>query len=215
MRGRGEYVEALAELRAGHELGSKQPGWRYPSSEWVRECERLVALDARLPAILKGDDKPKDAAEGVDLAICAYLTQQFGLSARLYTESFRSESKLAEDTRAGHRYNAVCAAALAGAGKANDKPPLAEKDKAYWRKQALDWLKADLASWTRQAETGKPEAKALVSQILQHWKADADLAGIRDEAAVKALPEEERKACRELWAEVDALLAKARAGTAP
>jgi hypothetical protein len=54
-----------------------------------------------------------------------------------------------------------------------------------------------------------------VSQTLRHWKVDSDLAGIRDETALKALSEDEQKACRALWAEVDALLAKVRAGTAP
>ena len=66
----------------------------------------------------------------------------------------------------------------------------------------------------RQAETGKPEANALVTQQFQHWRVDTDLAGIRDEAAIKALPDDEQKACRALWAEVEAVLAKARAGTA-
>jgi hypothetical protein len=75
-------------------------------------------------------------------------------------------------------------------------------------------LKAELAHWTKQAETGKPEAKALVWQELQHWKADTDLAGIRDETALKSLPDEDQRDCRALWAGVDELLAKARAGTA-
>jgi hypothetical protein len=51
-----------------------------------------------------------------------------------------------------------------------------------------------------------------VGQKLQHWKADFDLASIRDDTALEALPEDERKACRALWAEVDELLAKARDG---
>jgi hypothetical protein len=36
------------------------------------------------------------------------------------------------------------------------------------------------------------------------------LAGLRDEAALAKLPEDEQEACRALWAEVDALLTKAR-----
>jgi hypothetical protein len=91
---------------------------------------------------------------------------------------------------------------------------LNEPEKARWRARAIDWLKADLAFWTKQAQTGKPEVKSRVGQSLQRWKADTDLAGIRDETAIKALPDDEQKACRALWAEVDALLAKARAGTA-
>jgi hypothetical protein len=181
----------------------------------VRQAERLVALEPRLPAVLRGDDKPKDAAEGIEFADMAYKTKQFGPSARLYAESLRADPKLEEDLNAAHRYNAACAAALAGAGEGDDKPPLDEKEKTRWRKQALDWLRADLSHWTEQAETGKPEAKALVSEKLQHWKADTDLAGIRDETSIKALPDKEQKACRALWAKVDALLAKARADTAP
>jgi serine/threonine-protein kinase len=41
---KGQFTEALTHLRRGHELGTNQPGWRYPSAEWVREAERLVRL---------------------------------------------------------------------------------------------------------------------------------------------------------------------------
>jgi serine/threonine protein kinase/tetratricopeptide (TPR) repeat protein len=210
----GRFREALAEFRRGHELGSKRPGWPYPSAEWVRRAERLVALERRLPAVIRGDVKPNDAAEGIGFADLAYKSKQFGPSARLYSESFGADPKLAEDMEAGHRYAAACAAALAGAGQGHDKPPLDEKEKTRWRKQALDWMRIDLSHWTKQAESGKPEASALVSQKLHHWKADTDLAGIRDDMAIQALPADEQKDCRALWAEVDELLAKARAGTA-
>jgi hypothetical protein len=180
----------------------------------VSQAERLGALESRLPVVLRGEDKPKDAAEGIDFASMAYKTKQVGPSARLYADAFQADHNLAEDMQAENRYNAACAAALTGAAKGDDQPPLDEKEKVRWRKQALDWLRADLAFWSKQVETGKPEAKTLVGRKLQHWKADSDLAGIRDETAMKELPEDERKACRALWAEVDALLAKAQGGTA-
>jgi tetratricopeptide (TPR) repeat protein len=49
----GRFDEALASLRRGHELGSKQPGWRYPSAQWVRDAEQLLVMDKKLPAILR------------------------------------------------------------------------------------------------------------------------------------------------------------------
>ena len=52
-------------------------------------------------------------------------------------------------------------------------------------------------------------------QTLQHWKSDRDLAGIREGTTLAKLPEDERKACRALWAEVDALLKKANATSTP
>jgi serine/threonine-protein kinase len=181
----------------------------------VRQADRMVALESRFPAVLHGGDKPKDAAEGLVFAAMANTTKQFGASARLYAEAFRAGPALAQDLEAAHRYSAACAAVLAGAGKGKDQPPLDEPARAKWRQQALDWLRADLALRTRQVKSGSPGVKAEVNGKLQFWKVDRDLAGIRDETALKALPEDEQKACRTLWAEVDALLAKARAGTAP
>jgi tetratricopeptide (TPR) repeat protein len=43
LRKQGQFAEALAALKRGHELGTQQPGWRYPSAEWVRQAERLAA----------------------------------------------------------------------------------------------------------------------------------------------------------------------------
>src|SRR5207244_2024103 len=51
---KGEFAQALAYLRRGHELGSRNPRWPYPSAQWVRHCERLVALGEKLPDILSG-----------------------------------------------------------------------------------------------------------------------------------------------------------------
>jgi hypothetical protein len=58
----------------------------------------------------------------------------------------------------------------------------------------------------------EPARKQLVVKTLAHWKEDSDLAGIRDEAALAKLPDGEREGFRALWADVDRLLAKARAG---
>jgi serine/threonine-protein kinase len=173
----------------------------------------MVGLESQLPAVLRGDEKPRDAAEGIGFAELAHNVKHFGRSARLYAESLGANPKLAETVETGHRYSAACAAALAGAGKGDDKPPLNEPEKARWRTQAIDWLKADLAFWTKQAQTGKPEARSRVSQTLQQWKADSDLAGIRDPDELAKLPESEQKACRTLWADVEALLKQAQGRT--
>jgi tetratricopeptide (TPR) repeat protein len=37
----GQFAQALAALRRGHELGSRQPGWRYPSAQLVRHAEQF------------------------------------------------------------------------------------------------------------------------------------------------------------------------------
>jgi len=85
-------------------------------------------------------------------------------------------------------------------------PPPSEAETARWRKQALEWLEADLARRAEQAWATTPRARAELRGILLYWKDDLDLAGIRDQAAIRALPEDEQKACRALWAKVDQVL---------
>ena len=48
--------------------------------------------------------------------------------------------------------------------------------------------------------------------MLAHSKGDPDLAGIREEAGLAKLPEDERETWRAFWAEVDAALARAKVG---
>jgi serine/threonine-protein kinase len=93
LRDQGQFREALDQLRRGHEVGSKRPGWPYPSAEWLRQAERMVVLENRLPAVLRGEDKPKDAREGIDFASLASKMKRFGPSARLYAESFGCDTK--------------------------------------------------------------------------------------------------------------------------
>src|SRR5262249_56663519 len=60
---RGAYAEALEMYRKGHELGSRRPDWGYPSAQWLAAAERQMALSKRFPAMLRGEDPPKDNAE--------------------------------------------------------------------------------------------------------------------------------------------------------
>jgi serine/threonine-protein kinase len=243
LRKQGQFAAALAELKQGHKLGSKRPRWPYPSAQWVQQAERLVKLDGKLPAILSGKVKPADATEAVGFAQLCDGKKLHGASARFWSEAFQAQPRLAEDMRSQHRYNAACAAALAGSGKGEDDPPLDEATRACWRKQAIDWLEADLAAWSKILESGpiegrlhQPDAppheigqaawskvlesgpiegRPFVEETLQRWKADSDLAGLRDPAALAKLPGDEPKACRALWTGVDALLVKARGGRTP
>jgi hypothetical protein len=85
-----------------------------------------------------------------------------------------------------------------------------DKERTRLRKQALDWLRAELALWTKQLESGKPPDRGAVQQALRHWQTDSDLAGLRDKDALAKLSAEERAAFTKLWADVVALLKKAQ-----
>jgi eukaryotic-like serine/threonine-protein kinase len=209
LRRQGQFAEALTELKRGHELGSKDPNWRYPSALWVQQAERLVELDAKLPSILSGKLKPSDAAEALGLAQVCYDHKLHGASARFFTEAFQAQPKLADDMQAQNRYNAACAAALAGCGQGKDGLPPDESARAGLRGRALDWLQADLALRRKQLDTDPAAAR----RALDHWTHDPDLAGVRDADALARLPEAERKGWEALWAEVDVLHKRAQGKT--
>jgi hypothetical protein len=133
--------------------------------------------------------------------------QTLGLEA--IADAFAAEPTLADDLNAKHRYNAACSAALAAAGQGKDAAKLDAKERARWRRKALDWLRADLEAWRKALDEGKPSDRAKALAALRHWQQDADLAGLRDEKALAGLPTDERDACRKLWADVAALVQKA------
>ncbi len=172
----------------------------------------MARFDDRLAAVLAGKDKPKDAVERLGFAsLCQRYHQLFAAAARFYAEAFAEQPTLAANLQTGHRYNAACAAALAGCGQGKDAADLAEKDRARLRQQALDWLRADLDAWGKLRDKGLDKARPFIIKQLQHWREDADFAGVRGPEALDRLPEAERPGWRKLWADVaDTLVAAER-----
>jgi tetratricopeptide (TPR) repeat protein len=204
----GRFAESLAAYKRGHELGTERPGWSYPSADWVRRAEEEAAMEARLPAFLKGEFRPGDSKERLGLAGVCYAKKLHHAATGLFAAAFAADPGLADDLQAQHRYNAACNAALA-AGQGEDAAKLDDKERMGLRKRALDWLRADLALRTQQMGSDKPADRAAAQQALRHWQRDTDLAGLRDKAALANLPAEERKAFALLWADVAATLQKA------
>jgi tetratricopeptide (TPR) repeat protein len=206
---RGQFTEALAALRRGHQLGSQNPRWPYPSDHWVRQAERWVQLDAQLPKLLQGAARSASAAERLEYAGLCKSKKLYAAAARFYAGAFAVDPKLADKLLAAHRYNAACAAVLATASQGKNGDWLAAGERDRWRRQAVTWLRADLARWTKILEVDTPQARTTVHRKLRRWQRDPALAGIRDAAWLANLPADELRACRLLWADVDALLKRA------
>jgi tetratricopeptide (TPR) repeat protein len=199
----GRLEEALAEYRRAVELGDQQAWPR------LQACERWRALRARLPGLAAGRDRPADNAER--LAFAELFRQpiegRYAIAARLYAEAFDADPKLADDLRAATRLRAAGAAASAGCGQGRDGARLDETEKIRLRCQALTWLRADLAAWTKQGQGDKARARAALQKALRSWRRDARLAGVRDAGALDRLPEAERAEWQGLWRQVDVMLA--------
>jgi eukaryotic-like serine/threonine-protein kinase len=215
LRGRGQFAEAVAEMRKARDMAPKDSDLLRQIVHTLAATERQAALVSRLPAIVAGETAPRDAAEVIDLAQVCSIKGLNGASARFWADAFRANPKMVDDVARHWRYSAACAAALAGCGRGNDQPPLDETSRARWRRRALEWLEADLAAWSGILERGPRPARQPIPGMLRHWKDDPDLAGLRDPAALEKLPEDQQKACRSLWIQVDALLARTGRGNSP
>jgi serine/threonine protein kinase/Tfp pilus assembly protein PilF len=206
----GRCHDALDSLRLGHGLGSPRPApaWPYRSAEWVRAAERFAVLADKLPMFLSGEAQPANVAESIALAqLCHFQKKEHG-AACFYARAFAAQPALAADLNNQNRYNAACTAALAGCRKGEDASQLKDKECAGLRKQALDWLRADLAGYTGLLGQGFSQNNAAVQHRLRRWQQDAYLANVRGDALAR-LPESERKAWQKLWADVAATLARA------
>jgi cytochrome c-type biogenesis protein CcmH/NrfG len=207
LQDQGRFVEAREAFHRGHELGSQLTGWREPSAEWLRQAERLVELEGLLSEVLGGRAEPATAAERLALAFhCQHPARRLHVAAaRLAGGAFAAEPGLADDLSSQARYNVVCSAVLAAGGQAEDARDLSGTMAVELRQQALQWLREDLAHYTRLAEQSDPSSQDTVRQHLEHWQTDPDLGDVRDPEKLARLAAAEAAAWCQLWADVDAL----------
>jgi len=102
LHGRGRKDEARKALASA-------------SASFGREAERTILPG--LSDFLAGKAEPHhDDERPALLGICQF-TNRTRVLGRLYIDDFAATPRLAEDVKAGHRYRAACAAALAGSGQ--------------------------------------------------------------------------------------------------
>jgi tetratricopeptide (TPR) repeat protein len=197
----GRFTEVRAAVRRAFDLLSAKDSHRPALQGKLKLCERMLALDARLSALINGKERP--ALD--ELLELARLCGDYGrphAAAGLYAAAFASRPALADNLETGDRYYAACAAARAAAGEGPDGARLDGPQRSGLRRQALAWLQADLALKARLLERGKS-----VEWALTVWQGDTALTGVRDPAALAKLPAAECERWQRLWAEVAALRA--------
>ncbi len=173
-----------------------QDGWIFHVLR--REAEGLILPD--LPAFLEGKYQPRDNDERLALLGVCQFTNRNRDRVRLYAELFADTPSLASDLNAGHRFNAARAASQVGCG--DNAAGLGEPARAQFRKQARDWLRADLALCTQLLDGDVIDARAGVRDKLTRFRDSPDLAGLREPAELEKLSADERKDCLALWTEV-------------
>jgi serine/threonine-protein kinase len=206
---RGEFVAAQQAIgRSEH--GMPLLDHNLDAAATLGKVERMIMLEKRLPDLLRGESRPADARESAEFAQLCFYKQQSAASTRLWSEAFAARPGLADEPGSENRYQAACAAALAGCGRSKDEHAADSTARKRWRQQAIESLSAELTAVSRLLDNGSLRERAGIPKRLGRWQVDPALAGIRDQEEIASLDEDERRVIRNLWSMVDSLLQQAR-----
>jgi serine/threonine-protein kinase len=205
----GRALIEAGEPRAAREALARIGPGPPPDSFIVPEmlalrAEKLAALEPRLPAVMSGREAPAGAEEAASFARLAFARNRPEVAGRLWLRAFAASPDFAADLAAMNRFQAARAAVRAATEGDGELAGSGADSRADWRRQAVEWLRADLAASTAILNTGTAPQRAAVARRLSRWQVDPALASIRDEPALSVLPEAERRSLRELWEAVRA-----------
>jgi hypothetical protein len=110
--------------------------------------------------------------------------QRYATAARWYAEVFTAHPQLLAGPRTDHRYRAACAALHAGCGQGRDADNLDEESRAGFRRQARDWLRADLEARRRLLGQEPGKAGPTVAHDMRGWLWDTQFARVRGPEAL-------------------------------
>jgi hypothetical protein len=180
--------------------------------EQLRTADRLVELEDRVEAVLRGDKQPGSAEDRALLAVILGVRQEHGAAARFFAEAFARDAALAFPVKEVHRYrvDAARAAVLAGAGSGTSCAALTLTERAEFRRQALRWLEEELTYLVEDIIPPRDAVRAIqpdrwaVLAELRRWEVHVDFADVRDIEGLARLPAAERVAWIAFWQRVEA-----------
>ena len=199
---RGDFQAALSSFRSGPR-GAPTPPFRRSAADMVREVEGMIALEPRLPALVRNEDRLTTVPERIRLARLCQIKHLFATSAAIWDELFAAEPRLALELNAGHRYSAACSAARAASGESKESTPPDSAACERLRGKAREWLEADLAAVRESTAKASPRERSSVPSRLGRWLVASQLRGVREEESLAALSESERRSWTAFWAKVE------------
>ncbi len=195
----GQFTEAHEATRRCLQLLPDAHPLRPVVAEQLQQCDKMLTLDRKLAAILRGEAKPADAAEQLSLAELCLVKKRPAAAARFYADAFAAGPPAGQG-QAAHLGIAARAAALAAAGRGEDAAHLEDAERVRLGRQGLDWMRAALTLWREQVDRGPPQTRTAVQQALQRWWEDT--------AVLESLPAAQRAEWQQLGAEAEALRKK-------
>jgi tetratricopeptide (TPR) repeat protein len=204
----GTYADGLIELKRAQTLGGPNTNWSggLPIAKWIEAAEQFAPFEARISALESGRDNAKDILENLTFAQIYHAKKRYKAAVRHHKAAIASDPIWAKNPALFLKFNAACAAVLGGSGQGKDAATDGDAtSQLALRQQALEWLKAELISWSQFAEQVPQEKRPEIASELMKWLNDGDLDTVRDPAKIQLLPVAEREQWQRLWADVKLL----------
>jgi serine/threonine-protein kinase len=218
-----KIVLAMAEFRLGkvtqarHTLAQAVANYNWgPTDDQERQVFHALRREAEammlpnLDSFLHGQYQPRNNDERLAFTGICQFENRSGQLARLWCDAFAADPNLARS----HRYDAACAAALAGCGRGIDSASFNDADRTHFRDQARQCLASDLDSCEQQFQHGGTDRQN-AEHTLSNWLKSEDMAGVRDANALEKLPAEERKQWTDQWQRASDLARRASVTDTP
>ncbi len=186
----GEGRAALAAFnKAKSFVAPDYPGGLLVAGQ-VAQLEALAQWEEKLPAVVRGEIRPADSTEVLDLVrYCAMFEKKYALAARLAADGLKADPKLFNMWPEVAWFAGY--AVQASAGNGTDAADLTPVQRADLRRQALAWVRKS-TMW----------AAPTYSAVARHFATIRDFAPVRDPKELVKLPPDERAEWEKFWADV-------------
>jgi tetratricopeptide (TPR) repeat protein/Tol biopolymer transport system component len=192
----GQFQDALKSFERGRELGGVS------SKYWAQMAQGWIKLDRQVSAVLKEEIHPANVNEWLEYVQICEWKKTHGNVVRLWQLAFLKHPSLPSN----YRFRASQSAVLASGNQGDDTGAANDMDRIAFRKQAHEWLKADLDTWSKKLfQTRQLKTTIDLTRTLLLWQYHPNFVQVRDEKHLAKLAKEERESWQRLWTEVEQL----------
>lgn len=186
-------------MERGHTLGSASTDWRYPSAEWLERCRFFASVEARWEPWLRDGTVPEAGPECLGMAKWALARGEVKAAMKLL------DHLLADDPDSFSSGGVYLDAATASMQLATGEP---SATRSAHRERARELLTKHIAAMG-ELTLANPAAREGLLAHLRSIAADDTFTPVRDDAALKSMPNEEREAWQKVWSALQQAIAAA------
>jgi eukaryotic-like serine/threonine-protein kinase len=189
-----DYRLALADYRKAKLLTTPDNPLRALLSIQLHNLEAMAQWEQKLPVVLRGELRPANAVELVELAqYCSGFEKKNLLAVRFATDAFAANPNLFAQWMTVSQFAGWAVQAANGMGV--DATNLSVDERSQLRHKALAWLR----------ESKTMTNNEFLGYLTSETWADANFAPVRDSEALAKLPPDERAEWTQFWNELPKL----------